>query len=130
MKSTLKHWEKVIKFKCIIFYYDYIESIISDRLDVERVQYLAGIKTLDQCKNMDKYNKAKKYFKASKFSIPIDTRVVKSSQLTDEEIRFLFTPKAIHEQEAFPVVNDTNLKSTNKIKSDEKPIATTDKVDK
>jgi hypothetical protein len=128
MKSTLKHWVKVIKFKCIIFYYDYIEPIISDRLDVERLQYRSGIKTMDQCKNMYKYNRAKKYFKASNFSI--NTKVVKSSQLTDEEIQFLFTPKAIHEQEAFPVVNDTNLKSTDKIKSDEKPIATTDKMDK
>jgi hypothetical protein len=126
MKSTLKHWEKVIKFKCIIFYYDYIEPIISDKLDVERMQYLSGIKTIDQCKNIRKYNRAKKYFKASNFSI--NTKVVKSSQITNEEIEFLFTRKTIEDREAFPVVNDTNLKFADKIKIDEKPIATSNKV--
>jgi len=83
---------------------------------------------MDQCKNIDKYNKAKKYFKTSNLSIK--TKIVKSTQLTDEEIKFLFTRKVIHDQrEAWPIVNDTNLKSTDKIKSDEKHIAATNKVD-
>lgn len=130
MKSVLKHWIRVIKFKCIIFYYDYIEPIISDRLDVERVQYLAGIKTMDQCKNMGKYNKAKNYFRAfelSKTVVREMSDVISDDDMVLGQIKFILKPIP---KEAFPVVKDTNLKSTDKIKSDEKPIATTDKMDK
>ena len=129
MKSILKHWKNVIKFKCIIFYYDYIEPIISDRLDVERVQYLAGIKTMDQCKNMGKYNKAKKYFQAfelSKTVVREMSDVISDDDMISYQMKFILKPIP---KEAFLVVNDTNLKSADKIKSDEKPIATTDKMD-
>ena len=129
MKSILKHWIKVIKFRCIIFYYDYIEPIISDRLDVERVQYLAGIKTLDQCKNMVKYSKAKKYFQAfelSKTVVREMSDVISDDDMISYQMKFILKPIP---KEAFLVVNDTNLKSADKIKSDEKPIATTDKMD-